>query len=293
MKKLKGKIGVSFIILLLFFPLIISQTVVQVPQEQVPDNFFSNAFAFMKNKVILSVIIIFALVIAFLILVFFLVKWLVGYIKDRNDIFWQLKHQRLKLASIQRRYASKHWWKTHKNTPIRIIKKVGDKVEISSPIAYHRGDYLTHEGNYIISMNLVGNKKYFFFPITDLLIIPNTTEVKIMKKGGEIETVTGLPQAKDIIQFTETEIFLNIESISNTGMFYIPVMKATDGKVIDLSLPTYTSLKRVILSDYLYEQTDEFSKLAKKSMDINPNLRYQQKVSDNSNTVEVPSGEKG
>ncbi len=292
MKDLKKGISVLFIILLLFLPLIISQTVVQVPQEQVPNNFFSNAFAWMQSKVILSAVIIFIIVIAFLILVFFLVKWLVGYLKDRNDIFWQLKNQRLKLASIQRRYASTHWFKIKKNTPIRIIKKVGDKVEISSPIAYHRGDYLTHEGNYIISMNLVGNKKWFFFPVTDLLIIPNTTEIQVMKKGGGTETIEGLPQAEDIIQFTETEIFLNIESISNTGMFYIPVMKATDGKVIDLSLPTYTSLKRVILSDYLYEQTDEFSKLAKKSMDINPNLRYQQKVSDSSNTVEVPAGEK-
>lgn len=292
MKYLKRRVGVSFIILLLFLPLIISQTVVQVPQEQVPNNFFSNAFAWMQSKVILSAVIIFIIVLAFLILVFFLVKWLIGYIKDRSDIFWQLKHQRLKLASIQRRYASKHWWKIHKNTPIRIVKKVDNKLEISSPIAYHRGDYLTHEGNYIISMNLVGNKKWLFFPITDLLIIPNTTEVEVMKKGGGTEKITGLPQADEIIQFTETEIFLFIESISNTGMFYIPVMKADDGKVIDLSLPTYTSLKRVILSDYLYEQTDEFSKLAKKSMDINPNLRYQQKVSDNSNTVEVPSGEK-
>lgn len=292
MKDLKKGIGVSIIILLLFLPLIISQTVVQVPQEQVPNNFFSNAFAWMQSKVILSAVIIFIIVLAFLILVFFLVKWLIGYIKDRNDIFWQLKHQRLKLASIQRRYASKHWWKVHKNTPIRIVKRVGEKLEISSPIAYHRGDYLTHEGNYIISMNLVGNKKWFFFPITDLLIIPNTTEVKVMKKGGGVETIEGLPQADDIIQFTETEIFLFIESISNTGMFYIPVMKATDGKVIDLSLPTYTSLKRVILSDYLYEQTDEFSKLAKKSMDINPNIRAIIKTQDSSNTVDIPQGDK-
>ena len=292
MKDLKKGIGVSIIILLLFLPLIISQTVVQVPQEQVPNNFFSNAFAWMQSKVILSAVIIFIIIIAFLILVFFFVRWLVGYIKDRNDIFWQLKHQRLKLASIQRRYASRHWWKIQKNTPIRIVKRIGEKLEISSPIAYHRGDYLSHEGNYIISMNLIGNKKWFFFPVTDLLIIPNTTEVKVMKKGGGVETIKDLPQADDIIQFTESDILLFIESISNTGMFYIPVMKATDGKVIDLSLPTYTSLKRVILSDYLYEQTDEFSKIAKKSMDINPNLRYAQKVSDNSNTVEVPSGEK-
>ncbi len=292
MKDLKKGIGVSIIILLLFLPLIISQTVVQVPQEQVPNNFFSNAFAWMQSKVILSAVIIFIIVIAFLILVFFLVRWLVGYLKDRNDIFWQLKNQRLKLASIQRRYASSHWFKIKKNTPIRIVKRVGEKLEISSPIAYHRGDYLSHEGNYIISMNLVANKKWFFFPVTDLLIIPNTTDVRVMKKGGGVETIEGLPQADDIIQFTESDILLFIESISNTGMFYIPVMKATDGKVIDLSLPTYTSLKRVILSDYLYEQTDEFSKIAKKSMDINPNLRYAQKVSDNSNTVEVPSGEK-
>ena len=290
MKYLKRSVCVS-IFLILLFPLISSQTVVQVPQEIPQSNFFTDAFAFMQSKVILSAFIIFAIVIALLILAFFVVKSLVKYIKDRNDIFWQLKRSRLKLASIQRRYPSKHWWKIKKNTPIRIVRREGQKLKISSPVAYHRGDYLTHEGNYIISMNLVGNNKWMFFPITDLLIIPNTTMLNIVTKGGKIETFENLPQADDIIQFTETDIFLFIESISNTGMFYIPVMKSSTGKVVDLSLPTYASLKRVILSDYLYEQTDEFSKLAKKSMDINPNLRYQMKVSDTSNTVEVPSGD--
>jgi len=236
--------------------------------------------------------IIFALVIALLVLLFFAIRWLVQFIKDRKDIFFQLKKQRLKMASIQRRYPSSHWWKIHKNAPIRIVKRNKDKLTISDPIGYHRGDYVTHEGNFILSMNLIGNNKWFFFPITDLLIIPNKKEVKVMKKDGKEETIANLPQADEIIQFNNNEILLFIESISNVGMFYIPVMKAKDGKVVDLSLPTYSSLKQVILSDYLYEQTDEFSKLAKKSMDINPNIRATIKTQDNSSAVEVPSGER-
>jgi hypothetical protein len=74
-------------------------------------------------------------------------------------------------------------------------------------------------------------------------------------------------------------------------MFYVPVMKSKEGKVIDLTLPTYDSLKGVVLGDYLYEQTTSFSQLAKKSMDINPYIRGAIKVSDTSQSVEVPSSD--
>jgi hypothetical protein len=68
-------------------------------------------------------------------------------------------------------------------------------------------------------------------------------------------------------------------------------LKSQDGKIIDLSLPVYVSLKQVVLGDYLYEQTDEFGKLAKQSMNINPNLRYQMKAGDSSQSVEIPSSQ--
>ena len=287
------------ILILLLFPLVSSQAVVEVPQDQEQKNFLTDAVGIFKNKAILSIILFLAILICILIGLFFFVRWVVQFIKQRSDIFFQLKKQRLKLASIQKRYPSTHWWKVEQNTPIRLVKKEGEKLVISSPIAHHRGDYITHEGNFILTLNLVKNKKWFFFPITDILIIPNRPSIRLKTRKTsttskkESETIDKLPQASDILQFNPDEILIFAESLSNTGIFYVPVLKSKDGTVIDLALPTYENLKRVVLTDYLYEQTDEFSKLAKKSMDINPNLRYATKVADTSGTVEVPSGTGG
>jgi len=292
MKILKKEISVLIVFLILLLPVISSATIVEVPQEQQkPTNFFESAFGFLKSKVLITIIVVLALIIVFLVLVFFLVRWLVQFIKKRSDIFYQLRKERIKLASTHRRYPANHWIKVHKNTPIRLVQKKNDKVMISSPIGYYKGDYITHEGNFVLSMNIIGNKMWFIFPLTDLLIIPNRSEVTIKKEKDNSET-TKLPLAKDILQFNENEILIFAESISNTGMFYVPVLESKDGKIIDLTLPTYESLKNVILGDYLYTQTDEFSKLSKVSMNLNPYVRAGVKVADSSQNVEVPSGDK-
>jgi hypothetical protein len=92
-----------------------------------------------------------------------------------------------------------------------------------------------------------------------------------------------------MVQFNEGEIILYCRSISNLGYFYIPVLEAKDGKVIDFAMPVYTALRDVVMEEFLFEQTDEFSKVAKKSIDLNPNLRYYMKAGDQSQSIEVPS----
>lgn len=294
MKCLKKSVSLALFIVLLLMPFVYSQQVIQVQQEQSAQktNIFSSTFGFLKSPIFWWIAIVFVLFIVLIIGFFFFIRWLVKFLKTRNDIFWKLRVERVKLAKIQRRYPSKAWFKVQKNTPIRLVHNEDGHLFISQPIAYHRGDYTTHEGNVVISMNLRNNKKWFFFPVTDLLIVPNRDKVEILRKNdkGKIEKVLieNLPQAKDIIKFNEDEILIYAESVSNVGMFFVPVLKAQDGKIIDLSLPIYQSLREVILGDYLYQQSDEFVRLAKKSMDINPNLRYAMKTGDTSQSVEVP-----
>ena len=276
-------------LLLILIPVVISQTIVEVPQETEQKNYFEGAFGFLKSKVILSVVVILIVVIVLLVGAFFLVRYLVTFLKKRDDIFYKVRKERIKLASTQRRYPAKHWFKVHKNTPVRLVRKEGERLIISSPIGYYKGDYITHEGNFILSMNIIGYKFWWFFPTTEVLIIPNRKEV-ITKNpdSNKVETII-LPLAKDVLQFNENEVLIFAESISNTGMFFVPVMKSKDGKVIDLTLPTYNSLKNVVLGDYLYLQTDEFGKLSKLSMNINPYIRGAMKVADTSQSVEIPS----
>jgi hypothetical protein len=293
------KKGLAFIIFLFLIPLNFAQTTIQVEQQQPVEktNWLSSAFSFLKSPIFWGIVITILIAVLIIVALFFIIKAIIKYFKQRNNIFWQMRSARIKLAKVHRSYPSKHFFKVYKNTPIRLVRKNNDKLTISEPIGYHRGNYTSHEGNVIIAMNMKGNKKLWTFPITDLLIIPNRDKVEITQKSKEgkisIVTINNIPKASEIVQFGESEILLFAESISNIGTdgneFYVPVLKTKDNKILDFSMPVFQTLKEVVLQDYMIAQTDEFSKLAKKSMDINPTIRGLQRIGDNNNTVEIPS----
>jgi len=290
--------GCVLILILLTIPFITSaQQIVEVTQPQEDSgNIFTRPFSIFKSQIFWGGVIIFVFILALLIGLFFLVRWVVKFLKSRSDAFWRLRSERLKLAKIHRRYPSTSWYKVHKNTPIRLVRKEEGKLIITKPIGFHRGDYITHEGNVVISLNLDGNKKWLLFPITDILIIPNQESIELAQRNDkgkrEMVTIANLPKPSDIIRFNENEILIFAESLSSVGMFLIPVVKDENGGILDLSMPVFESLKKVVLGEYLYEQTDEFTKIAKKSMDINPNLRYAMKTQDTSQSVELPPSQK-
>lgn len=270
--------------------------VVNTPPPEKKPSFFETYFGFLLSPIFWGAVVIFFIIVLILVCIFLLVRWLVKFLKSKSDIFFLMRKDRIKLAKIHSRYISKHWFKVHKNTPIRLVTKDTGKLNITEPIGWHRGDYVTHEGNVVICMNLRDNKKWFIMPITDLLMIPNKESVNIIRKNkqgkDEIITIENMPQAKDIIQFNGNEILIFAESLSNVGQFYVPVLKAKDGKIIDLSLPVYQSLKEVVLGDYLYQQTKDFVEISKKGITLNPNMQYEIKTKDANTNVEVPQSDR-
>lgn len=290
--KLLKNLGVFVVITLFLINIVMAVTVVQnTPTPPVePKKSFTD---FLKNPIFWYVLIGALLIIGLFIGAFFIVKWLVNYIKEQNDIFYKLKKERILLAKIHRRYPSKHWYKITQNIPIKLVRTENGKPYISNPIAYHRGDYATHEGNILISCNFQGRNKFWVFPSQDLIIIPNKEKIKIEQRNQETGknneiTIDNLPLAKDIIQFNENEILIYAESISKSGYFFMPVIKAEDGKIIDLALPVFASLREVILHEYMYDQTSLFGSLAKKASDLNPYLRQVVKIQDNNSAVDIP-----
>jgi hypothetical protein len=290
------KVG-YLIFMILLAGIVSSETTIQVqeaqPQKQ---GFFAGVFSFLGNPIFWWIVIGAVLIIGLLIGLFFLVRWIVKWLKSRNDIFHQLKSDRMKMARIHARYKVKSYFKPHKNLPIRLVKKESGKLNISEPIGYYKGDYATQEGNIVISMNLKGNNKYWFFPIPDLLVVPDKEKieyVKTNKKGKqEIITIDNLPRSSEIVQFNENEILIFAESLSNSGQFLFPVLRTKDGKILDLTMPVYQSLKEVILGDYLYLQTNEFAQLSKRAMDLNPYIRSSMKLNDSNTNVEIPNTNK-
>jgi hypothetical protein len=206
-----------------------------------------------------------------------------------------MREERIYMAKLQSRYNSSHWLKVSKNTPIRLIRIEHDKPYISEPIGYHRGDFFSHEGNVNIALNLAGDKKWFFFPRMSILIIPNKEKLSVKTKDreGKMGTVEilNIPKADKIIQFNPTEILLYCESLSQVGYFLFPVLKGEDGKIVDLSIPVYSTLREVAMNEILYEQTSDYGILTKQASNINPFLRTAQKLQDGQNqSVDVPQG---
>lgn len=284
-----------FFILLIYINSILAVTVVQQtepPKEEEKSSFFG----FLKSPIFWwAVIGLIVLALLGIGLVFF-IKWLVSFIKQRNNIFYRIKMERLYMAKLHARYLAKHWWKIEKNTPVRLIRNNNGKAYVSEPIGYHRGDYTTNEGNILISLNLIGNNMWFIFPKRSLLIIPNKEEVEVQigkEKDGKPKTtiISNIPKADTIVQFNPNEILLYAESVSQVGEFLIPVLKSKDNKIIDLSIPVYHTIKEVAMHELMYEQTDLFGKLSKKGMEVNPDIRARIKLADSQNqNVELPSG---
>jgi hypothetical protein len=299
MKILKKEMIFVSILLCIFLsiPLIYGATIVQVnePTKAPPKTFWQNFTAFLTSPFFIWTVIIFLIIIGLIFLIAFGIRWVMGFIKQQNNIFFQMRSERLKLAKAQRRYNSKAWLKYTKNTPIRLANK-DEKgfLRISSPIAYHKGDYMSQEGNLVIAFNMDGNSNLFVLPRAELLIVPNKKEMTITVRDATGKTtdveLKNIPTAKDIVQFNDGEILLYAKSITKVGNFYVPVLEASDGSIIDLATPVYESLKDVSLGELLYEQTDLFSKVAKKSIDLNPHLRWNIKSSDSNQSVEVPTG---
>ena len=286
MKRAIPTVFFILVVILVFGNLVSSATVIQTGGEPVKeDSKLKSTF----KKIFLSPILWGLLIIIFFIgLVgigaYFFIKWIIKYFKEQRDIFMMLKRKRIKLARIHKRYSTRHFLRVSKNVPIRLVRKNGNRTEISSPIAY----------NLIIAMNMDGMKKMFVFPITDLLVIPNKDTIIIHKKdkkGVDVsEIIENIPTAKEIVQFNEGEVLIFAESISDIGEFHVPVLKSTDGKIIDLSLPVYHTLREAIVDNYLYDQTSTFAVVSKKGMEINPFIRTVQKIQDSGQNTETPSG---
>lgn len=271
--------------------------IVNEPQPEKKEGWFSKYFGFIYSPIFWGAMVFIVLFFIILLGIVFFIRWLVKFIKLRNDIYYRARSDRMKLARIHKTYPSKHWLKVSKNTPIRLVKLVNNKPYISSPIGYHKGDYMSHDGNFNISMNLIGDKHFFIFPKASLLVIPDRDSFKINSRDDkgklkEIE-IKDLPRVDKIVQLTANDILLYCESISNIGLFHFPVLKAVDGKILDLSMPIYKSLKDIAVSEYLYEQSDEFVKVNKKAIDMNPNIRGTQKINDSSGNVEIPRNDGG
>jgi hypothetical protein len=299
---MKKVFSIFFIFLFIFSFISFSSavTTIEVQQPPAPSNegWFDKYVGWWLLSPLFWGFVVLLLLIGVLVTIIIIgIQYAMKYFKAQNSLFYKLKLERLKLTKVHNPYpSSNHWWSIKKNIPIKLFKVENGKPKISDPIGYFSGSYTSHEGNLLMSLYMEGLKKFFILPEKQLLVIPNGQTInmrfkrQLNDKGSDIVTVK-LPKAKDIVQFGEKEILLFCESISFSGReedkILIPVINDIDGYNIDLSIPIFDMLKNVAVTNYLYEQTTEFTITNKQSISMNPNIKSQQMVTDKNKNVDL------
>lgn len=248
-------------------------------------------------QVIKPFLIIFAIIVVLGVLITLLTFWIMKKIKLSQDIYHRIHRQRRRLCSQhadKKRYLK--WWKFRKNDVIKTMYLNSGKLKINT-LGHYMGHYYGSEGNLVIAF--ANNRKWFFLWAEIELLIVNKLPVIHYETNQEITDEKGTKKIvkqqveqrlpTDIEHFTDEAIMLNavgVDKDERTG-FYHPVLKDKNGQIVNLALPTFQSLKNVVLQSYLYEQTNSFVRIAKRSMDLNPNVRGMQKLSDSSQAIET------
>jgi len=296
------KIGVFFVcifVIILLGNIVNAAQVIEVNnnnngQTQKKEGLGAQVWNTLTSPLFITILIVTIFLIIVLTIFYYLIKFIIRLFKGQTDVYEKLKNDRIKNAIRQRRYKSTHSFRIRKNIPIRLIKK-NEKGEnfVSRPIAYYRGDYLSHDGTINLAVNFVEKTHFWFIPDKDLILIPNKDKITFKRKEGkEIKdfTIDGLPKSKDLIIFNEEDIIIRAEAFDPVGNFYIPVLRLTDNEVMDLSIPTYASIKNVISDDLLYTQSNDFIQGINRAISMNPEVKVKEKFNDPNKDVQ-PSTE--
>lgn len=225
-----------------------------------------------------------------------LIGWLIKFFKARKDLFYRIQKERVTLCKMNNRYgkSGKHWFKIHKNIPIRLFKNNEKGIPVvSEPIGYYRGDAEGSEGNKYLAFSSNLYKQFFILPKINLLIINDLAVKKVRIKDEKTGLVfekelKNIPMSKNIIQFNEREIFIYAESLCNCGMFFVPVIKTVDGKIIDLVPVTMSDMENVAMAELFQGGITNWANLNKEGANLNPTANFQNKVGDTSASIDRP-----
>lgn len=268
-------------------------SVVEPSKEQAPQK---TTWEILKPFVITGLIII-----VILGLLIWLVIWIMKKIKEGKDVWYKITKDKKTLCKMHSdKWRIHAFFKFRKNCPIRVYYTNSTQIH-SKVVGYYRGHYISRDGNITMMFNC--RRKWLVFPRNDLLIINAKKEIVYPKKvtklvGNKMEMVIEsetVPLPQNLVTFNPDEVILNAYSIDMDYRteFFVPVLKDREGNIINMALPTYESMKQVAIEGYLYDQTDDFVKVAKKSIDLNPLIRGVNKVSDSSSSIETQQGMTG
>ncbi len=222
------------------------------------------------------------------VIIYFIIK----YIKFKDDIFYQIRKDRKKLCKLHgenSRSKQPIWkfWKIDLNDKV-VTQWQDDKGEMhTKEVGYYKGHYETDDAILISFVDSV-HKFLFFLPQTNILILNKKAEYTIKTRDEQTKKIERIKMKFPTIKlnFTNNMVIIFAKGIEKAGYFFTPIVTDKKGNTIDMKLPAFISARDVALSEYLYQQTADFTTIAKKHIDFNPNVKYNKEVGDANSTID-------
>ena len=240
------------------------------------------------------------LLIIIAVVVIWFIIWLIKKIRDRRDLWIRIMKDKKELCRIHRdSWRIKKYFRYSQNCPIKLIYRNDNSIHTKT-IGHYRGHYISRDGNMTIMFNF--RRRWLVFPKPDIIMINMKSIMTLTKKvvkevGNRKELVMETEEIElphNIITFNPDEVIINAYSLDMDYRteILLPVLKDINGNILNLGLPTFIGMKQIALEGYLYDQTDDYAKTLKKSLDINPLIKGFNKVSDNSSSIETEIAQK-
>ena len=152
---------------------------------------------------------------------------------------------------------------------VLVLGKFGTKI-----IGMYLGECVTSDGykNY-----LLWNARKFIFWKNKFILKVNmndTVKIETVNKDTRKREVIEHKLPKDLILDGDDVIAIKGEGVDKAGYYYYPLIIDEKGNIVNMDLIAYSRAKDVAMMDTMYQQTEDFSKVQRQAINMNPNVRY-------------------
>lgn len=154
---------------------------------------------------------------------------------------------------------------------IQIIGMFGAKI-----IGFYDGECITADGykNYLIW----NGRKWLFWKNQFIVRVNLNDKIKIETRNADGDReIREYNLPKDLLIEGENVIAIKGEGIDKGNYFYYPLLVDANGNIVNMDLIAFARAREVAMLDTLYQQTEDFARVQREAININPYLRYRVK----------------
>lgn len=153
---------------------------------------------------------------------------------------------------------------------LQIAGSFGNKI-----VGFYMGECITSDGyrNF-----LCWNRRKYIFWKNEFIIKVNlnkTCKIESFNSETKLREVIEYQLPDDLIIEGEDAIIVKGEGVDVSGYYYYPIMRdEVTGDIVNMDLIAFAKSRDVAMLDTLYQQTEDFVRVQREAINLNPNVRY-------------------